>query len=154
VLSWKLLGYENRAMAAQDFNNDRKDAGEMGAGHTVTVLYEVVPVGAEPDVRVGDNGRPLVDPLKYQTVESATPRPVARPVADATHGELLPVKTRYKMPDADTGELLSKAVRASEPARFLAWHPRSRSSACAAARRAPRRRSMGMPSRSASIACR
>jgi Ca-activated chloride channel family protein len=119
VLSWKLLGYENRAMAAQDFNNDRKDAGEMGAGHTVTVLYEVVPVGAEPDMRVSDNGRPLVDPLKYQTVESAAPRSVARPVADVTHGELLTVKARYKMPDADTSDLLSKAVRAGEPARFL-----------------------------------
>ena len=43
VAAWKLIGYENRVMAARDFNNDRKDGGEMGAGHTVTVLYEVVP---------------------------------------------------------------------------------------------------------------
>ena len=51
VSAWKLIGYENRALAARDFNNDRKDAGEMGAGHTVTVLYEVIPAGVE---RAGD----------------------------------------------------------------------------------------------------
>ena len=66
MAAWKLIGYEDRVMAAQDFNNDRKDGGEMGAGHTVTVLYEVVPVGA--DARDGEpmSGRPAVDPLKYQ----------------------------------------------------------------------------------------
>ena len=91
----------------------------MGAGHTVTVLYEVVPVGADIDVRSGDNGRPLVDPLKYQPAESVAPRAAVRPVVDTTRGELLTVKARYKMPDADTSELLSKAVRAGEPVRFL-----------------------------------
>src|SRR4030095_4705230 len=65
VSAWKLIGYENRRLAAQDFNNDRKDAGERGAGHTVTVLYEVIPVGAPRDDRDGD--RPSVDPLRYQT---------------------------------------------------------------------------------------
>ena len=45
VAAWKLIGYENRAAGGQDFNDDRKDGGEMGAGHTVTVLYEIVPVG-------------------------------------------------------------------------------------------------------------
>ncbi len=62
VASWKLLGYENRALAARDFNNDRKDAGEMGAGHTVTVLYEVIPAGVDAPVddRRVDDGRPWI----------------------------------------------------------------------------------------------
>src|SRR5207244_11680607 len=66
VSAWKLIGYENRATAAQDFNNDRKDGGEMGAGHTVTVLYEVVPVGVENLSDDDGIARPSVDPLKYQ----------------------------------------------------------------------------------------
>jgi Ca-activated chloride channel family protein len=70
-------------LAAQDFNDDRKDAGEMGAGHTVTVLYEVVPVDEQRYGYVDD--RPRVDPLKYQPTPAETPvarRPV-RPVTDA-----------------------------------------------------------------------
>ena len=58
--SYRLVGYENRQLAPEDFRDDSKDAGEIGAGHTVTALYEVVPAGA------ADAGRP-VDPLKYQT---------------------------------------------------------------------------------------
>ncbi len=58
VGAYRLIGYENRALADEDFNNDNKDAGEIGAGHTVTALYELVPVGS-PDI-------PRVDPLKYQ----------------------------------------------------------------------------------------
>jgi len=60
VKRYRLIGYENRVMAARDFNDDKKDAGEIGAGHTVTALYEIVPAGAST---VG------VAPLKYQTVE-------------------------------------------------------------------------------------
>ena len=56
VAAWKLIGYENRLLAAQDFNNDRKDGGEMGAGHTVTVLYEVMPVGVTNPRRRSDVG--------------------------------------------------------------------------------------------------
>jgi Ca-activated chloride channel family protein len=105
-----LIGYENRALAAQDFNNDRKDAGEMGAGHTVTVLYEVVPVGA--DDRLGDLGdaRPNVDPLKYQP--QPQPAIVRAPATDPAHaGEWLTVKVRYKAPEGDTSALMSQAVR-------------------------------------------
>ena len=116
VGAYKLIGYENRALAAQDFNDDRKDAGEMGAGHTVTVLYEVVPVGAAIDDRRDDGvAQPDVDPLKYQP-----PSPVARPsdtarppaVTDAARsGEWLTVKARYKAPEGETSSLISQAVR-------------------------------------------
>jgi len=63
IAAYRLLGYENRVLAAEDFNNDKKDAGEIGAGHTVTALYELVPVGAELDTAVRQPG---TDRLKYQ----------------------------------------------------------------------------------------
>jgi len=112
VYAWKLIGYENRALAARDFNNDRKDAGEMGAGHTVTVLYEVIPEGIDrpTDDRAGD--RPEVDPLRYQQQpERSVVRPVVRPNAAAATGEWLTVKARYKLPESDTSDLMTKAVR-------------------------------------------
>ena len=113
VSSWKLIGYENRKLAARDFNNDRKDAGEMGANHTVTALYEVIPVGARDD----DGGRPAVDALKYQQQAAARPRPLA---TDAAHnGEWLTVKARYKAPDSDTSQLMTQAVRPLARAQFL-----------------------------------
>ncbi|MCA8974449.1 MAG: von Willebrand factor type A domain-containing protein [Planctomycetes bacterium] len=89
VQSYRQIGYENRALAARDFNDDRKDAGEMGAGHEVTALYELVPVGAEPPV-------PAVDALRYQRVDApVTEAPAAAAAASA---ELLTVKVRYKQP--------------------------------------------------------
>jgi Ca-activated chloride channel family protein len=84
VGAWRLIGYENRALRAEDFNDDRKDAGEIGAGHTVTALYEIVPPGAAGD-------RPPVDPLRYQ-------RPGALTAAAAGSDELLTLKLRYKLP--------------------------------------------------------
>ncbi len=96
VSGYRLIGYENRKLAARDFNDDSKDAGEIGAGHTVTALYEIVPAGADQAV-------PGVDPLRYQ-------QPVAN--TEASHsGELLTVKLRYKQPDGDSSQLLSFAVR-------------------------------------------
>ena len=93
VASYRLLGYENRALAARDFKDDTKDAGEIGAGHSVTALYEVVLVGDESTSGGGD------EPLKYQR-EPATPEPVAfDPQASR---ELLTVKLRWKQPDGDT----------------------------------------------------
>ena len=80
VREYRLVGYENRLLAAEDFNNDRKDAGELGSGHTVTALYEIVPVGAPA----------TVDALKYQPAPS-TPAALAS-------AELLTVKLRYKEP--------------------------------------------------------
>ena len=66
VAAYRLIGYENRILAAQDFNDDKKDAGEIGAGHTVTALYEIVPAGAEGGVAI-----PPVDDLKYQQKSQA-----------------------------------------------------------------------------------
>ena len=117
VAEWKLIGYENRALAARDFNNDRKDAGEMGAGHTVTVLYEVVPAGVSRD-RGRDDDRPEVDPLRYQPQQPrAEIRPEPRPAGPAVAAdELLTVKVRYKAPESDTSELMSVPVRAARTA--------------------------------------
>ncbi len=105
VGSYRLIGYENRALAAQDFRNDRKDAGEIGSGHTVTALYEVVPAGLE--------GAPGVDPLRYQPAPAARAAGAAGAAADAALSaraaadaiaspELLYLKLRWKKPDADT----------------------------------------------------
>ena len=94
--AYRLIGYENRRLQAKDFNDDAKDAGEIGAGHTVTALYEVVPSDAEANA-------PSVDPLRYQHP--------GEPTGDATKSsELLTVKLRYKQPDGDTSKLLSVAV--------------------------------------------
>jgi Ca-activated chloride channel family protein len=91
VKAFRLIGYENRVLAHQDFNDDKKDAGEIGAGHTVTALYEIVPPGVALTV-------PGVDPLKYQEA--------ARPGAGANTGELFTVKLRYKQPDGDKSALI------------------------------------------------
>ena len=95
VAAWRLIGYENHVLAAEDFNDDTKDAGEIGAGHTVTALYEIVPAG-EPVPT------PAVDPLKYQTA----PRP--SPAAEA--GGVCTVKLRYKLPDGEQSVLMSHEV--------------------------------------------
>lgn len=92
VNGYRLIGYENRILADEDFNDDTKDAGDIGAGHTVTALYEVVPAG----VAMGRS----VDPLKYQPAAEQPPAPPAS-------GELLTVKVRYKRPDGDTSSLLA-----------------------------------------------
>jgi Ca-activated chloride channel family protein len=96
VKGYRLVGYENRLLNDEDFNDDTKDAGEMGAGHTVTAFYEIIPAGSEEDL----NG---IDPLKYQSDgKRVTPDPRA---------ELLTVKLRYKQPDGDKSVLYTKAVK-------------------------------------------
>ena len=100
VKSYRLIGYENRLLADRDFNDDTKDAGEMGAGHSVTALYEIVPVdGDAEDDRA-------VDPLKYQRRSQA-----------AGSSDWLTVKIRYKRPQAETSRLIERVVRieAGEP---------------------------------------
>jgi Ca-activated chloride channel family protein len=92
VKAYRLIGYENRLLAAEDFNDDRKDAGELGAGHSVTALYEVVPAGA-PDTPARGT-----DPLRYQAPRTRS--------AAAASGELLTVKLRYKAPEGDVSRLL------------------------------------------------
>ena len=96
VASYRLIGYENRVLAKEDFNNDQVDAGEIGAGHTVTALYEIVPVtvGADSPVVAA------VDELRYQT------KPVAPVVPAALANELLTVKIRYKEPHGDVSQKL------------------------------------------------
>jgi Ca-activated chloride channel family protein len=97
VASYRLVGYENRALRDEDFNNDSIDAGELGAGHTVTALYEIIPIGGEGVSRV-----PGVDPLRYQ-------RPAGRP--EGPRGELLTVKLRYQRPEGSASRLIEAPVR-------------------------------------------
>ncbi len=96
VSSYRLIGYENRKLAHADFNDDKKDAGELGYGHTVTALYEVVPVSVSL-------ANPAVDPLKYQA-------PTKRQTAAADSGEIMNVKLRYKSPDGTESQLIEGAV--------------------------------------------
>ena len=95
VSAYRLLGYENRLLAAKDFNDDKKDAGEMGSGHSMTAFYELVPAGAT-------NAMAKTDALKYQKQV---------PVAN---GELLTVKLRYKLPDADASTRMDQPVVAKD----------------------------------------
>jgi Ca-activated chloride channel homolog len=95
VAAYRLIGYENRLLDHQDFNDDKKDAGEIGAGHSVTALYEIVPAGVTVVT-------PGVDPLKYQDQP--------REASAAKSGELLTVKVRFKEPDGDTSRLLSRVL--------------------------------------------
>ncbi len=101
VSAYRLIGYENRLLRKEDFNDDTKDAGEIGAGHTVTALYEIVPAGKGLQI-------PGVDPLRYQTPMSTTDV--------AQDGELLTLKLRYKQPDGQTSRLLEFPVRDGDKA--------------------------------------
>ncbi len=91
VAGYRLIGYENRMLAKEDFNNDKKDAGELGAGHRVTALYEIVPAGQSVPGSV--------DSLKYQ-------KPAAKKPEAKASDEWLTLKLRYKKPDASKSELL------------------------------------------------
>lgn len=97
VKGYRLIGYENRMLAAEDFADDRKDAGELGEGHTVTALYEVIPVGAETDVDVREP-----DELRYR-------KPTETQTA-AGSNELMFVKLRYKAPDGDESMLIERPL--------------------------------------------
>jgi Ca-activated chloride channel family protein len=103
VAEYRLVGYETRMLAREDFENDKVDAGEVGSGQTVTALYEIVPVG----------GPRAIGDLRY-----AAPRPSSQRVASSEYGF---VKIRYKLPRANTSRLISTPIsRASEFARFEA----------------------------------
>ncbi len=95
VKAYRLIGYENRVMAHADFDNDKKDAGELGAGHSVTALYELIPSGSAEAV-------PREMDLKYQRTQ----------LVDSD--DLMTVKLRYKQPDGDMSKLLVRAVNATE----------------------------------------
>ena len=96
VRAYRLIGYENRMLNKEDFNNDQKDAGDMGSGHRVTALYEIIPVGVKSSFIES------VDDLKYQKIPQAKPE---------VHGaELMNIKLRYKAPDKDESRMVSKSV--------------------------------------------
>jgi Ca-activated chloride channel family protein len=106
VASYRLIGYENRALRDEDFNDDTKDAGEIGAGHTVTALYEIVPQGIR-------HPAPSVDPLKYQQprYEPYGPTHSGNVLTEASgSGELFTVKIRWKEPDGNRSRLQELAV--------------------------------------------
>lgn len=96
VQAYRLIGYENRLLQDKDFNDDRKDAGDLGSGHTVTALYEIIPVGVQSSFS------PSVDPLKYQENKKNTSK--------NNSPEMLTVKLRYKQPDGNSSKLLQKSV--------------------------------------------
>ena len=117
VQAYRLIGYESRLLEDQDFNDDTKDAGEMGAGHSVTALYEIIPVGIRSDL-LGD-----IDPLKYQKTEKKEGK---KSLTDSP--ELLTLKLRYKQPDSNKSSKMEVSVidkntsldNASENFRFSA----------------------------------
>jgi Ca-activated chloride channel homolog len=96
VKAYRLIGYENRMLRNEDFNDDKKDAGEMGSGHTVTALYEIVPVGVESAYLKN------IDELKYQTENGLS--------VAAKSNEVLTVKLRYKSPDENKSKLMEKVI--------------------------------------------
>lgn len=96
VKGYRLVGYDNRMLNAEDFNNDAKDAGEMGAGHRVTALYEIIPAGSSTEVAGGD--------LKYQQTQATG------------SDEWLTIQIRYKQPDQDQSQLLSCVVTGNQEA--------------------------------------
>jgi Ca-activated chloride channel family protein len=95
IHSYRLIGYENRLLEDEDFNNDKKDAGDMGLGHQVTAFYEIVPVGAGP-------ASPDVDPLKYQ-------QSILTKQAKSSN-EIMNIKVRYQTPNGSVSKLIQKTV--------------------------------------------
>jgi Ca-activated chloride channel family protein len=108
VKGYRLIGYENRLLAKEDFNNDKKDAGELGAGHTVTALYEIIPAG------VANKYLDSVDALKYQST-----------VVNSSE-ELMTVKFRYKEPKDSVSKLITQPLRSVDittltPSNNIKW---------------------------------
>ena len=95
IAQYRLVGYENRALREEDFDNDRVDAGDIGAGHQVTAIYEVVPVGSKG----------WIAPRKYEDAPAAA--------AQAKLAEAATVKLRYKLPTSDTSKLIEQVVASS-----------------------------------------
>lgn len=103
VAEYRLIGYENRLLKREDFNNDKIDAGDIGAGHSVTAIYEIVPAG----------GKLSSDPLRYQLAESMPSSGAAVRDRNAHNDEYAFVKIRYKLPDSDNSKLITTPVGAS-----------------------------------------
>jgi Ca-activated chloride channel family protein len=117
VSEYRLIGYETRLLNREDFNNDKVDAGDIGSGHAVTALYEIVPAGSNAH---------LIDPLRYG--QGATPAPATEHRSNS--GELAFLRMRYKLPNEDQSRLIERPItdqdklediaRAPEDARFAA----------------------------------
>jgi Ca-activated chloride channel family protein len=105
VAEYRLIGYETRMLNREDFNNDRVDAGEIGSGHAVTAIYEIVPVG----------GRTFNDPLRYQD-ERAAP---------SSASEIAFLRIRYKLPGQDTSRLIERPITDRDAVRDIAQAPES-----------------------------
>lgn len=99
VQAYRLIGYENRLLNDEDFNDDKKDAGELGSGHTVTALYEIIPVGVESEF-IKD-----IDPLKYQASDE---------LSVSASDELMTVKFRYKEPDGKNSKLITEVINVGQ----------------------------------------
>jgi len=95
VKAYRLIGYENRVLQKEDFNNDKKDAGDLGSGHSVTALYEIIPLDGK---LIAGN----VDPLKYQLHESRN-----------IGSELSTIKLRYKLPDQSISKLITHTIKSN-----------------------------------------
>ena len=111
VQAYRLIGYENRMLKSEDFNNDKKDAGELGSGHTVTALYEIIPVGVESEFY-------KIDGLKYQRTKIS--------LTASTSNELMTVKLRYKKPNEEQSNLivqtlLDRGVALSQSSQDFRW---------------------------------
>jgi len=110
VKAYRLVGYENRRLQDEDFNNDKVDAGELGSGHTVIALYEIVPIGSTSSYPGS------IDPLKYQNEKSVA--------SGVNNGEMFTVKFRYKKPNQEHSSIIVKTVPEklnSQPGENLRW---------------------------------
>lgn len=105
VQAYRLIGYENRLLADEDFNDDKKDAGELGSGHTVTALYEVIPFGVKIESGLFD-----IDPLKYQ---------IPKIPAQGLSNEIMTVKLRYKEPRGDSSKLITQVIKTADVSKNL-----------------------------------
>jgi len=108
VAEYRLIGYETRILNTEDFNNDKVDAGEIGAGSSVTAIYEITPVGSKAT---------LVDPSRYQTAP--------QPAGQGNAGEFAFLKVRYKPPGEDTSKLITRPITAADEVASLAQAPES-----------------------------
>ena len=116
VSEYRLIGYETRMLAREDFNNDKIDAGDIGAGHTVTALYELTPVGT---------GAERIDPLRYQPSEAGE--------EIAVSSEMAFLKIRYKLPDSDTSTLITQTITEDNVSNDVSSAPREARFAAAVA---------------------
>jgi Ca-activated chloride channel homolog len=97
VKGYRLVGYENRLLNKEDFHDDKKDAGELGSGHTVTAFYEVIPADGKSDINL-----PKIDDLKYQSQVNSK---------ESQSSELMNIKLRYKLPAEEVSKLVEKPIK-------------------------------------------